>query len=164
MNNQTCENKVGSILVDYLSGLPEVQILSYHPTSAKAYQSEIIRISRKLPDGKRTRDRYHVDLIFVYNEELWLTELKCNLSESSGDIEKLADIASSYTLEELTALIAGRLTSISPTFLKRIRRLVLSLGVMNVDSQIPEGFVVFRAREGFGVSILNSGADLVSPA
>ncbi len=160
MNNQTCENRVGSMLVDYLSGFPEVQILSYHPTSAKAYQSEIIRISRRLPNGTRTRDRYHVDLIFVYGEELWLTELKCNLSESWGDIEKLTDIASSYTLEELTTIIAGRLTSIFPVDLKRIERLVLSLGVMNIDSRIPEGFVVFRAREDSGVSILNRAVGL----
>jgi hypothetical protein len=148
------------MLVDYLMGFPEVQILSYHPTSAKAYQSEIIRISRKLPNGKRTRDRYHVDLIFVYRDELWLTELKCSLSESWGDIAKLNDIASSYTLEELKALIAGRLTCISPAALKGIRRLVLSLGVMNIDSSIPEEFVVFQAREDSGVSILNRDADL----
>lgn len=147
MTQLTCETRVGNHLILWLQKQPEIAIISYHPTSAKAYQTELIRIPKLTVDGKRTKERYHIDLIFISRQTLWLVELKCKLSESLDDIAKLLEIQQRYTTEQLRSIILSRLTAVEPEKLNTVSSLVLSLGVEIVDTPIPENFKVFQVTE-----------------
>jgi hypothetical protein len=101
-----------------------------------------VRISRRV-GGLPTRDRYHVDVVFVGGQFLFLIELKCRLSEGAADIIKLQDIKASYTLEELLNLIVRRATV--PLDLSSVQHLVLGLGFEVFDRpSIPSEFIAFN--------------------
>lgn len=144
----TCETRVGAGLVSWLLQQPNTVILSYHPTSSKAYETELIRIPKLGSDGLRTRNRSHIDVVFVSNSTLWLTELKCKLSESDDDIAKLLEIRQDYTLLHLKRLISNRLTTFSPELLENVVDLRLGLGVEVIDTTIRGDFTVFQVYNG----------------
>ena len=76
MTQATCETRVGNRLVAWLAKQPDTTIVSFHPTSAKAYQSELIRIPKLTTDGKRTKMRYHIDVIYISGQTLWLVGIE----------------------------------------------------------------------------------------
>jgi hypothetical protein len=145
MDNLTCETKVGDKIVEWLMKQPNVTILSYHPPSSKSYQGDLIRISKLTPDRIRTKNRYHVDIIFIKDDKLCLTELKCKLSESKADIEKLKEIERSYTLDALMEIISSR--SSNNAILSTMKKLVKIIGVKQVDSELPDDFVVMSIED-----------------
>ena len=143
----TCEDNVGLRLKNHLFQNPNTTVLSYHPPNGKAYETDLIRIPKRGVRETAVRDRYHIDLIFVANDCLVLVELKCHLSESGDDIEKLREIRNTYTLPDLLRIIGARLTTTPVELLHNIRHLVLALGVETIDREIPQDFVVFEAQE-----------------
>jgi hypothetical protein len=152
VNAETCETRVGNRLVNWLQLQPQFTVLSYHPTSAKAYQTELIRIPRLDANGTRTKERYHVDVIFLTSTALWLVELKCRTSESIFDIAKLREIRTRYTLPRLLSLIRSRLTSAEPELLSTVQHLYIALGVEFVDACVPDDVSVFVVTDN-GVAL-----------
>lgn len=147
MTEETCETRVGNRLVVWLQQQSGIRVLSYHPTSAKAYESELIRIPKLEADGTRTKERYHVDIISLSDKTLWLVELKCKLSESGDDIQKLREIQERYTLKQLCTLIGSRLTTVTASVLDDITSIELGLGVEVLDSPLPLGFSIFTVTD-----------------
>ncbi len=143
----TCEDNVGLRLKNSLFKNSDVVVLSYHPPNGKAYETDLIRIPKRGVRRTAIRDRYHIDLIFIVNDCLVLVELKCYLSESDDDIDKLREIRDTYALAELLSIIGARLTTVSDEVLENVRRLVLALGVESINREIPPEFVVFEAQE-----------------
>jgi|ERR1041385_1716001 hypothetical protein len=148
----TCEDNVGLRLKAALFQNPNTVVLSYHPPNGKAYETDLIRIPKRGLRKSAVRDRYHIDLIFIVGDSLVLVELKCNLSESSDDINKLREIKDTYPLEDLKRLIAARLTTVSTDVLDNINDIVIALGVEIINSEVPNDFVVFEAKEA-GITV-----------
>lgn len=81
-------------------------------------------------------------VVAIQNEHLLLIELKCALSESADDIQKLREIRDSYAVSELVELIQRRSTI--GVDLSGVKGLVLGLGFENHDSDnAPDDFVTF---------------------
>lgn len=137
----TCEDRVVDALYRWLVDRQNCHILSFHPPSGKAYGTDLLRISKKSA-GVRTRERFHVDLVFTEGSFLFLAELKCRLSECNDDIAKLREIRDTYELVELLDLICRRMTT--GWQVKGIQTLVLCLGFEILDRQtLPGEFLTF---------------------
>lgn len=149
----SCETRVGEKLISFLSKQNTVDIISFHPPSSKSYQSDLIRIPKINQDGSRSRDRYHIDVIFISQNRLWLVELKCKLSESNADIKKLRELISAYTFDELRGFIQSRITIFPKNDLNKVDKIVLALGVEVVDEEIEKDFVVIKVTED--INLLN---------
>jgi hypothetical protein len=115
-------------------------VLSAHPPSGKSYDTELIRI----PARDRNAGRYHLDLIFVLNEFLYLVELKGRLSESSQDILKLRKLLSEYSLSEILRFVRKRVNRKGVNW-EEIRYAVPTLGCTKCDCSLPADFAVLEA-------------------
>jgi hypothetical protein len=147
----TCEDRVGLVLYKYLAENKKATLISYHPPDGKAYATDLMRIPKKNKiAGSATRDRYHVDIIFIISNYLVLVELKCSLAESEHDISKLREIRDTYSLQELISIISRRLTTSNPKILENINQLVLALGYENSSANIelPSEFICFKVIDG----------------
>ncbi len=161
MENLSCETVVGEKLVAWLNYATEAQVLSFHPPSSKAYASDLIRIPKLNDDGSRSRDRNHIDVVFLTATKLWLVELKCKYSESGDDIQKLRDIKASYSNQELIQFIQNRLTVPLKFNLANVNEVVAAIGVKTMDIEYKHELPVFIVEDG--VQLLGwSGEPLAS--
>lgn len=138
---ESCEDRVAIALYEWLSQIPNTRVVSFHPPSGKAYDSDLLRIPKRV-GRMRTRERYHVDVVFINCGVLFLIELKCRLSECDHDILKLREIRDSNGLKGILELIQKRSTG--DNCMKDITDLVLGLGFEIADSEsIPPEFITF---------------------
>ena len=150
MSNITCETLVGEKLVEWLTK-QNAQVLSFHPPSSKAYTSDLIRIPKLNRDGTRSRDRNHIDVVFLTENNVWLVELKCRYSESTDDINKLNEVKNSYSNSEIIELIKGRITVPIKYDLDSVKNVVTAIGVKLMDKPHNNEMPVFVVDENVEV-------------
>jgi hypothetical protein len=121
--------------------IKRVTVLSAHPPSGKAYDTELIRI----PARAKHAGRYHLDAIFVLDEFLFLMELKGRLSESSHDITKLQGLLSEYSLADILKFVRKRVNRADVPW-ETIKQVVPSLGCILCDCSLPADFVVVESK------------------
>lgn len=141
---------------DSLVAIENATLISLHPPSGKAYESDLIRFP--VFEGEvRTRKRMHVDIIFAHSGSLYLLELKPASTQSAEDIRKLERLRDEVGLGEMLRIIGRRVDSSLTKKLEEVRSLVIGLGVGKHDSPTPPGFIVIEtgknviAHVGLGV-------------
>lgn len=140
---ETAEARAGRRIISALIDSTNIEVLSYHPTSSKAYETDLIRIPKRI-GAARTKERYHVDIIAASPDTLWLIELKGQSAESDLDVKKLKEICNTYSVDELVDIILRRQTT-SQSTLKEIRHIQMCLGVETHNAQIPPDVLVLCA-------------------
>lgn len=135
----SCEDSVSEILYDYFL-TSSLQIISWDPPGGKKYFTKGLRIPL-FENGTRV-GREIPDLIIVSDSLIILTECKCTLNECSGDVKKLESIQE-LGVTRLIELFRNQGASITNSK----KRLLLSLGVSEVNSDIPPNFIVFVANK-----------------
>jgi len=113
-----------------------INIISAHPPSGKAYDTDLIR----LPAKNRNSGRYHIDVIFESEGVLCLTEIKGSTGESADDIIKLRAIVNEYTRLELIKLIRKR-SCLETVDWDNINFIVPVIGAAIGGVQCPHDFV-----------------------
>jgi len=126
-----------------------VLILSAHPPSGKAYDTELIRI----PARNRHAGRYHIDLIFIIEPFLFLMELKGKTSESSDDVAKLQKLFADYDLPELLKVIRKRVNRTDVKWCQ-VKQAVPVIGATIADAAIPSDFVLVSATDDNAISLI----------
>lgn len=137
----TPEERVSFGLLNYFQQRPGVVVLSWHPPAAKAYAGHLIRIPRKR-EGKATRERYHLDFIFLVGELLVVQELKGAASELGSDVLKMRGLLEQYPLEELRALLEQRIPDRAQE-LAQVSVAVVSVGCETLDGALPDDVLCF---------------------
>lgn len=148
MKELSCETIVGEKLVSWLSLNTSAQILSFHPPSSKAYSSDLIRIPKLSLGGFQSRDRNHVDIVFLTARNLWFVELKCAFSESVEDMRKLKSLKSSFTKEQIVQIIKNRITVPFSYPVEAIKDIRIAIGVKRLDSPFLGEMPIFVVDEG----------------
>lgn len=160
----TPEARVYERLRDRLLRHPEIHLVSLHPPSGKSYDTDLIRFP-VFRNGVRTRERSHVDVVFVWKETLFLIELKGNSSESLEDTAKLRELRDQIGIEELLQIIAKRYRALAWNSLRPIKTLVLGLGVEKHEGPTAPDFVVIVVQQNIighaGTSVSDSGKEFL---
>ena len=141
----TKEDRVGDAMLKYLHNRSDIEIISFHPTSGKAYQTDTIRFKVQR-NGTATSTRYHVDMILVVGDLLLLIEFKGTSAESTNDVTKLRDLRETYSLQEFIRIISRRL-SLSNSSIGQVTELVLAIGVEDHNAHVPDDVAVFVALD-----------------
>ncbi|MCE9608500.1 MAG: hypothetical protein K8U03_26750 [Planctomycetia bacterium] len=151
----TLEDEAYQRLVDRLNER-RITVISAHPPSGKAYDSELVRI----PAKERNSGRYHADIIFVIDTVLFICELKGKSSESTSDVAKLRGIIADYTVAELVSFIRKR-TNVATVNWAAITKVVGLIGVVVGDASLPDDIVsiVASAPAEFEVDVGNTLPD-----
>lgn len=120
-NGITDEAIASEALFDAAKAAPRCVVHSWHPPDSKAYFTRLLYLPFH---GKR----YHMDLVLQSNKNLYLVEVKGDLSNSLIDYEKLTGLLEHFTVEEMVSQFKrqGESFSIMPTtvipvFAARIR-------------------------------------------
>jgi hypothetical protein len=116
------------------------KVLSAHPPSGKAYGTDLVRI----PAKDRHAGRYHVDIIFLVDGLLFLTELKGRSSESQDDCEKLARILQDYDVAALVKILRIRVSRDDIDW-ESVSGAVPAIGVSIMDAAAPPDTVCIVA-------------------
>lgn len=114
----------------------DARVLSAHPPSGKAYDTDLIRI----PSRRQNAGRYHVDVIFTCRDLLFLLELKGRSSECDGDVKKLRAILSDHDLSSLLAILRRRI-SVDNVNWDDIQAVVPAVGVAILTVPLPKDIV-----------------------
>lgn len=141
----SCEDEVFGRLRAKLTNQKNVQIISLHPPSGKAYETALVGFPI-FDQGTRTRGRSHVDTIFISSQALFLLELKCFSHESADDIEKLRRIRDQLGLTCVIEVISKRVPDIGSDRLNMIQELILGLAVEHHDTELPEDFIILECQ------------------
>lgn len=137
----TCEKRVFDRIFAALTNSQQSVILhGGNPPGGKSYLVRNLII--KIPVHPSTRHS-RIDLVCQIDSMMILTELKCRLSQSSNDIEKLRAIRDNAPIENLIQMFEAQGVS----FVTAPDKLVLCIGVEHLDADIPDDFVVIVAGE-----------------
>ena len=137
----TCEKRVfDRIFAALTSSQQSVIVHGGNPPGGKSYLVRNLII--KIP-GHPTTQHSRIDLVWQAGSMLILTELKCRLSESSDDIGKLRVIRDNAPIEILVQMFGAQ----GVTFATAPDKLILCIGIEQLDADIPEDFVVIVAGE-----------------
>ena len=138
----TAEDHVAYALRSFYLALPNVEIISFHPPSGKAYETPLVRFP-VLKNSAIASKRRHLDFIVRCGRFLILQELKGDAASTRDDQVKLLALQNELGITGVVKTIAKRNPSITKS--PAIDRLVLSLGFLGQNKEIPPPFSVFRA-------------------
>jgi hypothetical protein len=140
----TVEDHVAYALRRYYLSFPNVEIISFHPPSGKAYETPLVRFPVLENLGIASKRR-HLDFSIRCGRFLILQELKGDAASSFDDQIKLIALQRELGIAGIVKTIARRIPIITaqPT----INRLILSLGFSICNQTITSPFSVFCVDE-----------------
>jgi hypothetical protein len=141
----TLEDKIFYDLLPFYRRNASIHIHSAHPPSGKTYIGSLVRIP-KITNGRKTRDRYHLDFLLQIGPVLVFQELKGSASELGADIAKLHSILVTYDLEQIKAILARRIPQAN--ILDGLRFMIPSVGYSVQDASLPETLLQMVVRNG----------------